>query len=162
MLAMAGKYLPVSEEEHERNVAMFIAACQQMPSAGADYTHSFADGLYVREMKIRPYTIIVGAKHLKPTLSFLMKGTLALFTKDGLKTLTAPAVIRSGAEYRRIGYSLDDVLFVTVHNTGKTTVEEVEQEWVGMSQANALLNRPDNIQQKQGGLAHEKILSIGQ
>jgi len=90
--------------------------------------HTFADGCYIREIFNPANELLVTKIHKKEHPFFLMKGKMSILTEEGIKHIEAPhhGITRPGT--KRIIFTHTDCVFVTVHATDKTTVEEVEKQ----------------------------------
>lgn len=90
--------------------------------------HSFADGCYIREIFNPAGELLVTKIHKKEHPFFLMKGKMSILTEDGVVHLEAPhhGITKPGT--KRIIYTHEDCVFITVHATDKTDVEEIEKE----------------------------------
>ena len=90
--------------------------------------HSFADGCYIREIFNPAGELLVTKIHKKEHPFFLMKGKMSILTEDGVVHLEAPhhGITKPGT--KRIIYTHEDCVFITVHATGKTDVAEIEKE----------------------------------
>ncbi len=98
---------------------------------GADLPikHSFAPGIYAREMTIPEGTLLLGKIHKHRHHNFLMKGSIIVLTESkGVELLQAPLMIVSEPGTQRIGYAVTDTIWTTVHenrdNTEDLTVIE--------------------------------------
>jgi len=90
--------------------------------------HYFADGVYGRALLIKAGTALTGKMHRQRHLNFLMEGTIRVWTEQGMKDLEAPQIIISEPGTKRVGYAYTDVIWVTVHATDKTDLDEIEAE----------------------------------
>ena len=90
--------------------------------------HSFADGCYIREIFNPAGELLVTKIHKKEHPFFLMKGKMSILTEDGVKHVQEPhhGITKPGT--KRIIYTHTDCVFVTVHATDKTDVDEIEKE----------------------------------
>ena len=90
--------------------------------------HSFADGCYIREIFNPAGELLVTKIHKKEHPFFLMKGKMSILTEEGVKHIEAPhhGITKPGT--KRVIFTHTDCIFVTVHATDKTTVEEVEKQ----------------------------------
>ena len=90
--------------------------------------HTFAGGCYIREIFNPGKLLLVTKIHKKEHPFFLMKGKMSILTEDGIKTIQAPhnGVTPSGT--KRVIFTHEDCVFITVHATDKTTPEEVEED----------------------------------
>lgn len=91
-------------------------------------THTFADGMYVRQLTVPSQTLTVTKIHAKDNFFFLLKGTMSMLTENGVNTITAPCwgVTRAGT--KRIIWHHDEVLFCTVHRTDEVDVDNAEND----------------------------------
>lgn len=103
---------------------------RKLPQIDITTTHHFSDGLYAREIFIPAGTLLTGKAHLRDHLNFLTKGRIAVWTEDGMKELTAPQIIPSFAGTKRVGYAMEDTIWVTVHATKNTDLNEIEAELI--------------------------------
>lgn len=89
--------------------------------------HSFADGIYVREIFIpRGYTL-TGKIHKHSHPNFLMQGEVIVVTEhQGREHLKAPLAMISLPGTKRAVYALEDTVWITVHATSETDLAKVE------------------------------------
>ena len=90
--------------------------------------HSFANGMYTREIHIPAGDIIVGKIHRSDYFVNVIKGKLWVMSEHGSKEVTAPASFVAKAGVKHIGYTLEDTVWSDTHKTDKTTIEEAEKE----------------------------------
>jgi quercetin dioxygenase-like cupin family protein len=91
--------------------------------------HSFAPGVYVREIFIPKGTLIVGKIHKHAHPNFLMKGEVSVYTEDGgIERLKAPLSMISPAGTKRVVYAHEDTLWITVHVTNETDLKNIEEQ----------------------------------
>jgi hypothetical protein len=89
--------------------------------------HSFADGIYVREIFIPAGTYIVGKIHKHQHPNFLLSGTVNVITEGGgEETLTGPLSIISPPGTKRALFSITDLVWVTVHHN-PTNTQDLEK-----------------------------------
>ena len=80
-----------------------------------EYKHSFADGLYIREMKMKKGQLGFSAIHKHSYGFFLLSGLLASSKEDGVEEFVAPCYIISPQGAKRIVYAVEDCTIVTTH-----------------------------------------------
>jgi len=92
--------------------------------------HTFAGGCYIREIYNPAHELIVTKIHKKEHPFFLMKGEMSILTEEGIQNIKAPyqGVTKPGT--KRAIYTHEECVFITVHATENTTVEDVEEEVV--------------------------------
>ena len=79
------------------------------------HKHSFADGIYVREVKIKKGQVGFSAIHKHSYAFFLLSGVLASSKEDGVEEFIAPCYIISPRGAKRIVYAVEDCVITTVH-----------------------------------------------
>lgn len=97
--------------------------------------HSFADGIYVREIFIPAGTLIVGKIHKHSHPNFLMQGKVSVLTEEGVKHLEAPLSMVSPAGTKRVVYAHTDTVWITVHRTKKQNLKKIEKEIIAKDYA---------------------------
>lgn len=92
--------------------------------------HTFAGGCYVREIYNPANELIITKIHKKEHPFFLMKGEMSILTEEGIQHIKAPyqGVTKPGT--KRAIYTHEECMFITVHATENTTIEDVENEVV--------------------------------
>ncbi len=87
--------------------------------------HTFADGLYIREIFMPKGQIISTGIHKKEHPYFVLKGDISVLTDEGIKRIKAPynGITKPGT--KRLIYMHEDSVWITVHATDKSTVESV-------------------------------------
>tara|TARA_R110000796_G_scaffold2469_4_gene9738 strand:+ start:1828 stop:2430 length:603 start_codon:yes stop_codon:yes gene_type:complete len=90
--------------------------------------HTFAGGCYVREIYNPADQLLVTKIHKKEHPFFLMKGEMSILTEEGIQNIKAPyqGVTKPGT--KRAIYTHEECIFITVHATDNTTIEDVEEE----------------------------------
>jgi hypothetical protein len=90
--------------------------------------HSFAEGIYVREMFIQESGLVIGKVHKNDHIWFLLSGELEIVTETGLEFYIGPCYIKSPAGTKRVLHAVTDSIFVNVfpNPTNTTNIEELE------------------------------------
>ena len=110
----------------------------KMPQADIVTEHTFLPGVYERKIVVPPWTVLTGAEHKVAYRVRLEKGTIAVTTEDGVKTLTGPCEFEAPAGTQRAGRVFDDeVIWVDIYDnpddcTDVATLEDrlyVVPEW---------------------------------
>lgn len=91
-----------------------------------DYKHSFADGIYIREMRMKRGQLGFSAIHKHSYGFFLLSGRLASSKEDGVEEFIAPCYIISPQGAKRIVYALEDCVITTVH-ANPTNTENLDE-----------------------------------
>jgi len=93
-------------------------------------TEHLVAGLYSREVRIPADTVLVGEIHRTAHINILAKGSITVFTEDGEKYLEAPATVPAPALTKRVGLTHSDVVWISVHQTDLTNIEDVKASLV--------------------------------
>lgn len=88
-------------------------------------THTFADGLYAREITIPKGVLLTGKIHNAEHINIISKGEISVLTEDGPKRIKAPCTIVSRPGTKRVGYAHEDTVWTTIHAIG-TLPQDVE------------------------------------
>lgn len=93
-------------------------------------THLFTEGQYIRKIKMPAGQICTTKIHMKEHPFFVMTGYISVLTEKGIQHIKAPyqGITKPGT--KRIIYVHEECIFITVHATDKTTVEEVTKDVV--------------------------------
>ena len=92
--------------------------------------HSFAHGIYVREMKMEKETFVIGKIHKEDHIWFLLSGHLIIATENGTEEYIAPCYVKAPAGSKRAIYALKKSIWVNVHANPSNTedLEILEKE----------------------------------
>lgn len=110
------------------NVLRLEGELLKMDQISLPLRHHFAKGLYARELFIPEGTALTGRIHTTEHLCFITKGRISISTDDGMKMISAPAIVVSKPGAKRAGYAHEDTIFVTVHATEETDIGKLEAE----------------------------------
>lgn len=90
--------------------------------------HTFADGVYVREIFIPKGMLIVGKIHRHAHPNFILKGEVSIVTESGgVQRLKAPMSLISPAGTKRVVFAHEDTVWITVHVTKETDLDKIEK-----------------------------------
>lgn len=90
--------------------------------------HTFADGLYIREMRAPKGMLNVSKLHKTTHPYFILKGDFSVLTEEGFVRIKAPYTGITKAGTKRIVYFHEDTVWITVHATNETDLEKIEDE----------------------------------
>lgn len=104
----------------------------QLPQVDGPLEHYFADGIYIRQLRIPEDSIIIGKRHRHETCNILLKGTISIFMGRNLpaKKLVAPCIFNSKPMTKKMAYAHTDALFLNIHPTTETDFKKIEQEFI--------------------------------
>ena len=105
-----------------KTIADFEEALAKVPGAVfgdndmAPLKHTFADGIYIREIFLPKGVLATGKIHKHCHPSFLLSGDVSVITENGgVERLKAPVSMISPAGTKRIVYAHEDSVWITVH-----------------------------------------------
>ena len=90
-------------------------------------------GIAAKAVLMRSGTMAIGAMHRFENMSLMTRGDISVATESGVvrHTVTdAPILIISPPGTKRAAYVHADTYWVSLHATDKSTVEEVEAEFI--------------------------------
>lgn len=110
-----------------QGLEQFLLTC---PQAEMPLRHFFAKGLYARELTIPKDCVLTGAIHKTQHISIVLKGHIAVSSEFGKAEHFAGDVFVTERGTKRAIYAFEDSVFMTVHPTNATTVQEAEADLV--------------------------------
>ena len=91
-----------------------------------EYKHTFADGVYIREMRMQQDQLGFSAIHKHSYGFFLLSGILQSSKEEGIEEFIAPCYIVSPKGAKRIVYAVEDCVIVTVH-ANPTNTQDLDE-----------------------------------
>ena len=94
--------------------------------------HTFADGIYIRQMEMRKDSVVVGAIHNHLHVWFLLTGHITVTTESSTEDYISPCYVVSTPGVKRVIYANEKSIFVNVHKNPSNTqnLDELEAEIV--------------------------------
>ena len=107
-----------------------IVHCSEFP-----LKHTFADGIYVRQMDMKADSLVVGAIHNHLHVWFLLTGHLTVSTEDTVEEFIAPCYVVANPGSKRVIHAIKDSIFVNIHKNPKNIkdIEKLEKEIVSLT-----------------------------
>ena len=90
------------------------------------YKHSFADGIYIREMTMKKGQLGFSAIHKHSYGFFLLSGILTASKEDGVEEFIAPCYVISPKGAKRVVHAVEDCVITTVH-ANPTNTEDLDK-----------------------------------
>ncbi len=107
----------------------------QVPEIEGQLHHSFAPGLYIRELTIPAGAVILGHAHRGSTLNMMMKGRVVVHDGEGVRrVLVAPYQFVSPPG-RKMAYALEETVWVNVfpNPDDETDIDALEDRYTEKS-----------------------------
>ncbi len=148
MAELAVKTMPLAKTMINKMLE-FEQALAQLPGTkfGDDacpLKHTFGDHLYIREITMPKGMLVVSKLHKTTHPYFVLKGDVTVLTPDGEIRIKAPFSGITEAGTKRILYMHEETVWITVHSTKETTLEEIEKEVI----AETYDELPEHIKEK--------------
>lgn len=97
--------------------------------------HTFADGVYIRQMDMQADSMVVGAIHNHLHVWFLLTGHLMVITEDTTEEFIAPCYVLATPGSKRVIYAMEDSIFVNAHKNPNNIkdIKKLEDEIVSLT-----------------------------
>ena len=94
--------------------------------------HTFADGIYVRQMSMDQGSAVIGAIHKHLHVWFLLTGNISVATEGIIEDYIAPCYVVATPGTKRVIYANEKSIFVNIHKnpTNSQDIEWLEKEIV--------------------------------
>ena len=101
----------------------------------APIKHTFADGVYIRQMDMLKGSVVVGAIHKHLHVWFLLTGCVTVTTEDTTEDYVAPCYVVSTPGVKRVILANENSIFVNVHKNPSNTqdIDQLEKEIVALN-----------------------------
>ena len=101
----------------------------------APIKHTFADGIYIRQMDMLKDSVVVGAIHKHLHVWFLLTGHVTITTEDTTEDYIAPCYVVSTPGVKRVILANEDSIFVNIHKNPSNTkdLDKLEKEIVALN-----------------------------
>ncbi len=109
------------EEEMRKHPNALIGDCYPLK-------HTFAKGLYIREITMPPNTLFVTKIHKYSHAAFVLRGSVSVMEETGMRIVFAPASFITPAGTKRIVFTHEETVWTTVHATEFTDLKDIEEE----------------------------------
>tara|TARA_R110002012_G_scaffold262825_1_gene445181 strand:- start:1785 stop:2249 length:465 start_codon:yes stop_codon:yes gene_type:complete len=97
--------------------------------------HTFADGIYIRQMDMKSNSMVIGAIHNHLHAWFLLTGHLLVVTEHTEEEFIAPCYVLANPGSKRVIYAVKDSIFVNIHKNPSNTknIKKLEDEIVSLT-----------------------------
>ena len=102
----------------------------KMPQVELPIEHYQIDGVYARSMFIPAGTILTGKIHNFESIAILAKGRIRITNGTDSYIISEGHIMIDQPGVKRLGYAETDVIFITVHRTDTTEIDDIEKELV--------------------------------
>lgn len=91
------------------------AIIEQLEPVDAPLEHHFIPGVYVRKMTLPAGAAIAGKIHDTLHMCIVAKGRILVASEEGTRELVAGDVFVSRPGVKRVGYAVEETVFINVH-----------------------------------------------
>jgi hypothetical protein len=86
-----------------------------MPQAPHEMKHSFAPGIYVRQIKMFKGTTLIGQPHKTAHFNFIMTGRATVVMEGKTQEIVAPCYFKSDVGVQKVLHIHEDMIWATIH-----------------------------------------------
>lgn len=110
-------------------------------------THSFAPGLYAREIFAPAGMLIVTKLHKQEHFIFMLSGDVSVLSEYGVERIKGPCMFKSPVGAKRAVYTHKDTVWVNVHHNPENSTDmfELEKNLIAENYAELGLEDPAQI-----------------
>ena len=90
--------------------------------------HTFVDGNYIRQITMEAGFVLTSQIHKVKHPYFVMQGDVSVLTEKEIVRIKAPYWGITEPGTKRLLYVHDETIWITVHSTNSTDLEEIEEE----------------------------------
>ena len=103
--------------------------------SGIGEKHHFAPGVYAREVLLPAGSVVVGKTHKTKHLNIIASGSCTIHCMGEIFEVTGPYIFTSEIGAKKAVHSHTDVVWINIHLTDKTDVDEIEKDVIdGMAE----------------------------
>lgn len=94
----------------------FLLEQPQVDISDFEVENIFCDGIYIKKAVIPAGVLLTGALHLTEHINIIISGKIRVLTEQSVETITAPHIFISKPMVKRVGYALEDTIWLNVHS----------------------------------------------
>lgn len=106
------------------------SALAELPQLPDMTEHFFAKGVYARVLHIPAGSVLTGKIHRFDCINIIPKGRIHVATEDGVKLVEAPAIFTSPPGTKRAGVTLENTIWITIHEAHTQDLQILEEELI--------------------------------
>ena len=94
--------------------------------------HTFVNGLYIREIKMKAGTFAIGKLQKHEHLWMLLEGFLTVTTISGSEDYSGPCYMKAKGGEKKVVYAHEDSTFVNIYPNpdNKQDLDKIEDTWI--------------------------------
>lgn len=122
-------YPIIKKSPTSQDIRAFQEILFSFPQIDLDVRNHHSEGQYVREMRIPKGAYVIGKEHKTRHLNILTTGHMIVWSVHGRLDLSAangPVIYESPAGVKKVGYALEDSVWLTLHPTDEVDQDRLE------------------------------------
>jgi len=116
----------------------------KLPQVECPLTHTFAPGVYIREIFMPKGSFILGHEHKTRHVNIVTQGRARVMIGGVVKDIIAPCSFISEAGIRKALFIIEDMRWITIHPTKETNLAKLEKKLIRKS--GAFLDRQNELE----------------
>lgn len=105
-----------------------------LPQVDVPLRHSFAPGVYMRQVLMPAGSLILGHCHKTEHFNIVLTGKALVLIDGQTYAIEAPYAFKSGVNVRKLLYIVEDMVWATIHPTDETDLGKLEELLIDKSQ----------------------------
>jgi hypothetical protein len=124
----------MAEVQTLHDIEKIEQAMLDMPQVECPVVHHFGPNIYMREVTLKAGTFAIGHAQKFEHLNIVLTGSVAIIDNGQVKTIKAPTIF-VGKPGRKMGYVLEDTVWLNVYSTNETDIDKLEETYLDKSTA---------------------------
>jgi hypothetical protein len=100
-----------SQPELDKITAVLLT----LPQAPHEMKHSFAPGIYLREIKMFKGTVLIGYQHKTEHFNVVLSGRASVYMDGKVHQIVAPCYFKSDCGVQKVLHIHEDMIWFTIH-----------------------------------------------
>lgn len=151
--------LAARPSRYVEKISELVAVIVEQPQPHLPIKHTFAEGLYARQIDIPAGTLLIGAPHRVENVVVVNKGRIVIATPDGPFTVEAGETLVCRPGTQNVGFAEEDTRWVNIFpNPENLRDPDALVEMVSLMKASEILGGPENVQALLSGKSDQGVL----
>ena len=133
--------------ETQNKVVQLEDVIRKMPQVEIPLEHYFAPGVYARVIYIPAGVVLTGKIHKTLHMNILAQGRVHVTTNDDVEVLEGFCIFNSDAGTKKAIYAETDTVFINIHPTDLTDIDEIEEVFIAPSYEALEQERREKLQE---------------
>jgi hypothetical protein len=132
----------------ERTLTDLEGEMLKLPQVECSVIHRFGPGMYIRELHMPADTLSIGHYQKIEHMNVFLKGRISMIDNGSRTELKAPMIF-TAPPGRKMGYVLEDVVWLNIYSTEETDLETLENTYLDKSNVWESNNKLDRMKRGQ-------------